>query len=182
MTRETILQRWPRSDTGGWMKAVTLYPTWAVLIAIEAKGYETRSWGTSHRGPIAITSSARITDDDRQFFDHESYFPILSAAGFRRLEDLPLAGVLCTALLTGVFSTADVRGSLSEQERAFGNYGDGRFAWRLEGVERFKEPIPCVGNRQLWDIDLAAARALARKGQRFGERSAKPAEPDLFKC
>lgn len=162
------------------MKALTLYPTWAVLIAIEAKRWETRSWPTSYRGPLAITCSARLNDDDRAFFDDESYFPVLSAAGFRKITDLPLGCVVCTALLTQVCATAEIRGSLSAQERAFGCYDDGRYAWHLEGVERLDPVIPCCGNRQLWDIDLARARQLARDGLVFGSREPKKREPDLF--
>ena len=36
------------------MKAVTLYQPYASLVAIGAKKFETRSWKTSYRGPLAI--------------------------------------------------------------------------------------------------------------------------------
>ena len=36
------------------MKAITLWQPWASLLACGAKRYETRSWSTSYRGPIAI--------------------------------------------------------------------------------------------------------------------------------
>src|SRR6476620_4962366 len=36
------------------MKALTLTQPWATLIASGAKRVETRSWGTSYRGPVAI--------------------------------------------------------------------------------------------------------------------------------
>lgn len=162
------------------MKALTLYPTWAVLIAIEAKRYETRSWPTNYRGPIAITCSARITDDDRACFYTESYFPVLSAAGFKDVRDLPLGCVICTALLTQVLPTAEIVTSISEQERAFGCYDPGRHAWQLEGVERLNPVIPCVGNRQLWDIDIARARQMAKDGLVFSSREPKKKEADLF--
>jgi activating signal cointegrator 1 len=173
------------------MKALTLYPTWAILVALEAKRYETRSWeARTYRGPLAITCSARISDDDRTFFDHESYFPVLKAAGFQRVTDLPLGCVVCTALLTQILPTAEIRGQLSAQELAFGNYADGRFAWRLEGVERLDPVIPCSGKQMLWDIDLALARRMAKEGKVFSSRepkeqksevrSQKSEEPDLF--
>jgi len=41
------------------MKAITLWQPWASLLACGAKQYETRSWATSYRGPIAIHAAAR---------------------------------------------------------------------------------------------------------------------------
>lgn len=41
------------------MKAITIWQPWASLIAIGAKKYETRSWKTDYRGPIAIHSAAK---------------------------------------------------------------------------------------------------------------------------
>lgn len=39
------------------MKAITLWQPWASLWGSGAKEYETRSWATSYRGPIAIHAS-----------------------------------------------------------------------------------------------------------------------------
>lgn len=36
------------------MKALTIWQPWASLLAYGAKKYETRSWSTKYRGPIAI--------------------------------------------------------------------------------------------------------------------------------
>lgn len=36
------------------MKAITIWQPWSSLLAHRVKGYETRSWETSYRGPIAI--------------------------------------------------------------------------------------------------------------------------------
>lgn len=147
------------------MKALTLYPVWAMLIALEKKRLETRSWQTSFRGPLAITSSARITEDDRFCFGEEPYAAVLAEAGFHKVEDLPTGMVVCTALLTDIFATADVRDTISYEERCFGGYDDGRFAWKLEGVERINPPLPCKGNRLLWNIDLPALRLAAKQAR-----------------
>ncbi len=40
------------------MKAITVWQPWASLLAIGAKQYETRSWATKYRGPIAIHAAA----------------------------------------------------------------------------------------------------------------------------
>ena len=36
------------------MKAITIWQPWASLLVSGRKRYETRSWATSYRGPIAI--------------------------------------------------------------------------------------------------------------------------------
>lgn len=41
------------------MKAITLWQPWASLIACGAKKYETRSWATNYRGPIAIHAAKK---------------------------------------------------------------------------------------------------------------------------
>lgn len=41
------------------MKAISLWQPWATLFATEIKKYETRSWATNYRGPIAIHAAKR---------------------------------------------------------------------------------------------------------------------------
>lgn len=41
------------------MKAITIWQPWASLLACGAKEYETRSWATAYRGPIAIHAAAK---------------------------------------------------------------------------------------------------------------------------
>ncbi len=41
------------------MKAITIWQPWATLLAIGAKKYETRSWATNYRGPIAIHAAVK---------------------------------------------------------------------------------------------------------------------------
>ena len=48
------------------MKAITIWQPWASLLAHGVKQYETRSWATSYRGPIAIHAAAR---EPRKCFD-----------------------------------------------------------------------------------------------------------------
>ena len=41
------------------MKALTIWQPWASLIARGVKQYETRSWATKYRGPIAIHAAMK---------------------------------------------------------------------------------------------------------------------------
>jgi hypothetical protein len=39
----------------------------------------------------------------------------------------------------------------------FGNYEDGRYAWHIELIEKFAEPIAAKGNRMLWNWERPLA-------------------------
>lgn len=41
------------------MKALTIWQPWASLLVSGQKKYETRSWATAYRGPIAIHAAMR---------------------------------------------------------------------------------------------------------------------------
>jgi activating signal cointegrator 1 len=38
-----------------------------------------------------------------------------------------------------------------EDQRPFGDFSPGRWAWLLTDVERFEEPIPATGRQRIWD-------------------------------
>ena len=42
------------------LKAITIHQPWADAILLGLKHYETRSWHTAYRGPIAIHASKRV--------------------------------------------------------------------------------------------------------------------------
>ncbi len=52
-----------------------------------------------------------------------------------------------------VVETAVNPNELSHQERAFGNYTPGRYAWLLTNVQPLPKPIPAKGAQGLWNWD-----------------------------
>lgn len=42
---------------------------------------------------------------------------------------------------------------ITEQERAFGNYTPGRFAWLLSNIRALPEAIPARGALSLWNYE-----------------------------
>ncbi len=133
------------------MKALTLIQPWATLVAIGAKRYETRSWSTTYRGPLAITASKGFPMEYRDLCEEAFYQPALLPLG--GAAKLPRGAVLCTCRLVAVHRTEDIRGTLSKRELAFGGYDDGRFAWELTEVRQLPNPIPCKGAMGLWEWD-----------------------------
>jgi hypothetical protein len=68
--------------------------------------------------------------------------------------------ILCIANLVAIEPTEKVRADLSQRERLFGNYEDGRYAWFLENVRRVRVPIGARGHQQLWYLDRELLEAI----------------------
>lgn len=139
------------------MKAISLLQPWASLVALGAKQYETRSWATPYRGPLAIHASARFPGDLRDLCDEEPFRSLLARHGLTASR-LPLGRVLCVTRLAACAATPSLWGRLTEQEEALGDFSLGRFAWRLEDVRRIP-PIAARGSLGLWDWDPGDALA-----------------------
>lgn len=140
------------------MRAITLWQPWASLVAFEEKKVETRCWSTKYRGELAIHSAARTPASLGVSRYDEKFVAALNEISkkhnwreYALIDDVPLGCVLCIVKLVSIELTATVRGDLSEQERLFGNYEDGRYAWFFEMVQKFDVPIPAKGNRMLWN-------------------------------
>lgn len=134
------------------MKALSLWQPWASLIAIGAKRIETRSWVTAYRGPIAIHAAKRFTKDEVALCFCEPFRSCLVEAGYTNPVELPLGCIIAVAKLVEIFPTQNIRDGLSGQERAFGDYTDGRYGWALKDIWAIK-PVPTRGYQQLWDWD-----------------------------
>lgn len=128
------------------MKAITLWQPWASLVACGAKKYETRSWKTDYRGPLVIHAAKRAYEVDREIIGY------LKENGITLFYRLPLGTALCTVDLVGIIRTEKVRGLIGEQELACGNFQPGRFAWALDNIKVFSEPIPMKGRQGLWTL------------------------------
>ncbi|MCI0729665.1 MAG: DUF4326 domain-containing protein [Chloroflexi bacterium] len=133
------------------IKTISLWQPWASLVEIGTKLYETRSWGTTYRGPLAIHASKHFGRAEKSLCLEEPFRSCLFAGGYDGAEDLPLGCVVAVVELTGIFQTEAIRDRLTGQERRFGDYNVGRFAWRLENVRRLPEPVLTRGYQQLFD-------------------------------
>lgn len=137
------------------MKCLTITQPYASLIAFSEKRVESRSWYTPFRGIIAIHAAKRIPKDDREFvIEDEDFASVLARHGVT-LDDLPLGCVVATARLVGCMTTerALISESVTYQERHFGNFDRGRYAWVLTDVVPLPVPIPAKGSLGLWELD-----------------------------
>ena len=136
------------------IKVITLWQPWASLMALRAKGFETRSWPTNYRGLIAVHSAQRYQLDQDNFFWKPAFRAALAERGVERPDDLPFGKILSVHELRDVFRTEDIRKTLGSAELEFGNYMSGRFAWEMPLVYRLPKPIPARGYQGLWHWEL----------------------------
>lgn len=70
------------------MRCLTLWQPWASLIAVGAKRFETRSWGTDWRGSLAIHASLKWSREQADLCATRPFAAALRAHGI----ELPAAG------------------------------------------------------------------------------------------
>lgn len=124
------------------MKAITIWQPWASMLAHRVKTYETRSWVTAYRGPIAIhAATIGVPQVLKKCFPEEvdkMMFMDAIAKGLKGcytdkeiqdiLNELPTGSVVATANLVGCHKIAAIHG---ERSRCFDNdpfigLGDGK--------------------------------------------------------
>lgn len=143
------------------IKALSLTQPWATLVALGAKTIETRSWGTSYRGWVAIHASKGFPPWARDYVGME---PFVTALAGREVDALPLGAIVALARLRACWGMAGVDTrerliitdrraciGLTPEEYAFGNYAPGRYGWEFADVRPLATPLPCRGALGLWD-------------------------------
>ena len=140
------------------MKAISLWQPWASLIADGHKQYETRSWSTRYRGPIAIHAAKKWNAELAAMVWHSPFYealPLEKLSDFNgQLETvIPRGAVIAIAHLQDCIEiTAD--NQPGARERAFGDYTPGRFMWKLGNVYKLPEPVPDRGQQGLFNVEL----------------------------
>jgi hypothetical protein len=133
------------------LKAITVLQPWASLLIHGDKTIETRSWRTWHRGPLLIHAGQRPFSA-RRLALQEPFRAALRAQGFEWPDELPFGCVLGFAELTACVPTESLVERLDERERVLGDFGPGRWAWRLERPMRFVQPFPLRGVLGLFEV------------------------------
>ena len=151
-------------------KAISLWQPWAHLIAIGAKRYETRSWKTSYRGPMAIHAGRRWTYRMFQQCWDDPFHDILRRAGCRFRPSIPggfvptldldFGAIIAIGELIDIVPTQDVVPQLGPQEVAFGDFRHDRYAWLYEHIHRLPEPIPWSGRQGIFNLSVPVTVAL----------------------
>lgn len=129
------------------MKAITLWQPWASLIFTGWKRFETRSWPTFYRGPLAIHAAKRPCPDIR--WDEPLGDLLIDEFGGHWALDLPRGAVIGTVDLVQCLSTEAF--DVDAPEQLCGDWSPGRYAWKLENPHKFAVPIPANGAQGFWE-------------------------------
>jgi hypothetical protein len=126
------------------MRGLSLTQPWATAIALGWKHWETRSWLTLYRGPVAIHASKGFPVWAKEFAREEGLVP----------KELPVGAIVCVCDLTDCRPTEAVTLEISDAERKWGDYHEGRYAFKLENIRPLAEPCPVLGALQFWPVDM----------------------------
>lgn len=150
----------------GALRGLSLTQPWASLVAFGAKTIETRSWSSPYRGEVAVHAAKGFPREAvEQTFLHP-FAGVLFANGVLKPAQLPRGEIVAVARLADCIETRAVScDGRPPHERAFGDFGPGRWAWLLADVQALRQPVPCKGALGLWpvapEIEAAVRRQLA---------------------
>jgi len=132
------------------MKVLSLLQPWASLVIMGAKKIETRSWQTSYRGELLIHASmgrkGAILSSDPPFnryiddFDRLPFGALIGSIFLEQIVPVETLQLPATALA-----------HLTLEEKAFGDYTKGRYAWLLQNPVPLTRPIAIRGSLGLWN-------------------------------
>ncbi len=139
------------------MKCLSLWQPWASWMAWGVKHIETRSWGTSYRGPLLI-HAAKTEKGCAEFFNTPELLALWQKYD-KGPDDLPFGAIIGMVELVDCRYTTVLRPGLTETEQLLGNYEPGRFGWVTQNPVEFLTPIPYRGMQGLFDVpdDVIAA-------------------------
>nr|WP_239454257.1 ASCH domain-containing protein [Bacillus suaedaesalsae] len=130
---------------------------WASLFALGENKYETRSWQTKYRGPLAIHTSKKA---DKVASRQEGIQALLKRHGITP-EELPTGVIIATCILKDcvrITENNQDHAILENGEVVVGNdyyLGDftvGGYVWVVEDMKMLDEFIPAKGQLGLWEF------------------------------
>ena len=130
------------------MTVLSLLQPWATLVILGHKTIETRSWSTAYRGELMI--HAGKGKSGMGFCDQPIFKKHLHNV------DLPFGAIIGVVSLDRIVQITDLAVSdstlneMTLEEKIFGDYTTGRFAWILRNPMPLDIPIPARGYQRLW--------------------------------
>jgi activating signal cointegrator 1 len=137
----------------GNLKALSLLQPWASLVVMGIKTIETRRWSTDYRGEMLIHASRGTAGN---IFASQLPF----SKYFTDFSQLPFGEVIGSVLLTDIVRIASlqmnegVMNRLTVEEKVFGDYTPGRYAWLFENPLKFEKTFSRRGSLYLWETEI----------------------------
>ena len=125
------------------MKAITVYQPYAYAIIAGLKQYETRPRRTHIRDRVAVHAAK----------GNPKFVTLAADMALPETMKLHYGAVLGTIEIVDCVPVEEIVHTLSEQEKALGDYSPGRFAWVLKNPIAFHAPVPTKGKQGWWNWD-----------------------------
>jgi len=154
------------------MKVISIWQPWTSLVVHGFKIFETRTWAPPKSAigqRIGIASTKSITPDQRNAAADPLMQRYYAMTGLPPLEELPRGYLLGTVILDSFeVVTEEFLEDITEEERSYGWFSIGNYAWRMMRPEVLEHPIPIQGKQGLFEW----------KGFESGAQTANLAEAD----
>ncbi len=127
------------------MKVLSIKEPFATLVKDGVKRYETRSWKTNYRGEIYIHASIGLSTS----LNKEKGMSYLKS-------DIKPGYILCRCnLVDCILMDEDFINYIETEtnEKDYGDYRLGRYAWKLEVLEVLETPILAKGRLGIWNYE-----------------------------
>lgn len=125
------------------MKALSIKNPWATLIVNGLKEYEFRSWQTKYRGKIYIHASKSFKKEEVMKFSIYNFKYINGAIiGEATLTD-------CIKVTPEFILKLERVNPLVYKKNNYNSL----YAWKLEDIKMYKEPIYVKGSLGLWNYE-----------------------------
>lgn len=150
------------------MKVISIWQPYASLTVHNHKFIETRGWPAPKSiigERIGIAATKIIRPEQKAAYQDDEFQRHYSATGMPPLEELPMGCILGSVVVHSCEMMDDelIEGITSE-ERAFGDYAVGRYAWRLRYPVAFDRPVTARGAQGLWEWNSHDLHAQTAEG------------------
>jgi hypothetical protein len=138
------------------MKVLSMIQPWASLFVLREAKFETRSWRTNYRGPLAIHTSKKI---DKAICDHVAIQALLGKHGYTK-DNLPTGMIIAVCQLEKCLRVIENNKTwavledgqiVSGNDYFLGDFEVGGFAWQVKEMQRLDKLIPAKGKLGLWE-------------------------------
>lgn len=143
------------------LACISLWAPWGNYCADGLKSVETRHWPTKFRGRLAI-HQAKTTKALAEVNQHlrDAGRTDLIGTYPKQWKDWPLGCIVAVVEMVDCVPTEEILDRISLQERGFGNYLPGRFAWVFKDVKKLDPPILCKGQQGFWALSAEETAAV----------------------
>jgi activating signal cointegrator 1 len=140
------------------MKVLSMIQPWASLFVLGEAQFETRTWRTHYRGPMAIHTSKKV---DRTACSNQRVQELLEKHGYTP-STLPTGVIIgvchlvnCLKVIENNITWAVLEDGriISGNDLLLGDYRVGGYAWEVSNMYMLKEFVPAKGQLGLWEYN-----------------------------